>query len=139
MILIVEDFADTARALCGLLTHKGYPCHWVTNGQEAIAFIRQHSQENPLLVVLDEMMPGMSGMDVLRALREDQKTAHTNVIVYTAGYDSAKRDTAVTLGVAAYLLKGGDVEGTLKTICEWYERIGGVRSPDAERKSSSPT
>ena len=137
MILIVEDFADTARALCGLLSHKGYPCHWVTNGQEAIAFIRQHRQEDPLLVVLDEMMPGMSGIDVLRSLREDQKTATTNVIVYTAGYDSAKRDTAVALGVVAYLLKGGDVEGTLKTICEWYERIGGVRSANKSNQDTA--
>ena len=137
MILIVEDFVDTARALCGLIGHKGFPCHWVTNGQEAIAYIRQHPQEQPLLVVLDEMMPSMSGMDVLRTLRADPKTAASHVMIYTAGYDVAKRDEAVALGVVAYLLKGGDIEGTLKTISEWYERIGGVGAADNGPKRSN--
>jgi CheY-like chemotaxis protein len=138
MILIVEDFADTARALCGLITHKGYPCHWVSNGQEAIAYIRQHPQEQPLLVVLDEMMPGMSGTEVLRALRADPKTASISVMIYTAGYDVAKRDESVALGVVAYLLKGTDIEGTLKTISEWYERIGGVRAAHTLERKPDP-
>jgi CheY-like chemotaxis protein len=134
MILVVEDYVDAARALCALLEQQGFSCDWVTSGHEAIAYIRQFPPEQPLLVVLDEMMPGMTGTDVLVRLRGDPRTAGIPVIMCTAGYDSSKRDEAVALGACAYLMKGKDVEGTLRLICNWYQRIGGVlnRSPVLE-------
>jgi hypothetical protein len=54
--------------------------------------------------------------------------------MYTAGYDIAKREEAIALGAVAYTLKGTDIEGTLKTISDWYERIGGVGSAKSESK-----
>jgi hypothetical protein len=47
------------------------------------------------------------------------------VIFHTAGFDVRRRDEAMTLGAAAWLLKGG-VEENLKSIVEWYARVGGV-------------
>lgn len=127
MILIVDDFEDGAAAVCRLLSARGYPCAWVPSGPEALARIRAHPPEQPLLVVLDVMMPEMSGMEVLRAIRGEAKIAHTTVIMFTAGFDIAKRDEALTLGAVAWLMKGtADVVSVIKSIGEWYERIGGV-------------
>ena len=140
MILIVDDFRDGADALCRLLTQRGYPCHSVASGPEALAFLRAHPPEQPLLLVLDEMMPHMSGMDVLRALRNDPALVNTTVIVYTAGFDIAKREEAMTLGVAAWLLKGTEFDQIIRTVSDWYERVGGVRGAPARRTDRpSPT
>lgn len=129
LILVVDDYEDIGIALCKLLARAGYPCQHVTGGHEAIAAIRSHPREQPLLVVLDEMMPHMSGIEVLRALRDDPATSGTAVLFYSAGFDLAKRDEAMALGAVAWLLKGGagmDFEATLKTIEDWYKRVGGV-------------
>jgi CheY-like chemotaxis protein len=125
VILIVDDFEDGAKALCLLLGRAGCPCEWVPTGPEALARVRGHPPEQPLLVVLDEMMPGMSGVEVLRAIRAEPGIAGTTVIFHTAGFDVRRRDEAMTLGAAAWLLKGG-VEENLKSIVEWYARVGGV-------------
>jgi CheY-like chemotaxis protein len=127
VILIVDDFEDGAQALCLLLGRAGYPCQWVPNGPEALALVRGHPPEEPLLVILDEMMPGMSGVEVLRAIRSDPAIAHTAVLFHSAGFDLQRRDEAMTLGAVAWLLKGG-VEENLKSIGQWYTRVGGVRS-----------
>ena len=137
VILIVDDYQDGAEALCRVLGRKGYPCQWVPGGQEALAMIRAHPPEQPLLIVLDEMMPDMSGMDVLREIRADSRIANTTVIFHSAGFDMAKRDEAMTLGVVAWLLKGGtwalELNGPVDTIRQWYERVGGVRRVADER------
>ena len=135
MILIVDDYADTGRAVCSLLRHQGYPCEWVSGASEALAFIRGHPAEQPLLVVLDEMMPQMTGVDVLRALRADPKTLHTTVILYSAGFDVEKRDAAMALGAVAWLLKGGpEFEQAIKSIGHWYEKVGGVKTKIADAR-----
>jgi CheY-like chemotaxis protein len=127
VILIVDDFEDGAQALCLLLGREGYPCNWVPSGPEALAMVRAHPPEEPLLVILDEMMPGMSGVEVLRAIRADPAIAQTTVIFHSAGFDLQRRDEAMTLGAVAWLLKGG-VEENLKSISQWYARLGGVNS-----------
>ena len=132
MILVVDDFRDGGEALCRLLKQRGYPCQYVSNGPEALAQLRSHPAEQPLLLVLDEMMPVMSGLEVLRAIRADPQIRSTCVIVFTAGFDIAKREEAITLGVAAWLLKGTDFEQIMKTVGEWYERLGGVCSTRRE-------
>jgi CheY-like chemotaxis protein len=127
VILIVDDFEDGAQALCLLLGREGYPCKWVPSGPEALALVRGHPPEEPLLVILDEMMPGMSGVEVLRAIRAEPAIARTAVMFHSAGFDLQRRDEAMTLGAVAWLLKGG-VEENLKSISQWYARVGGVKA-----------
>jgi CheY-like chemotaxis protein len=136
VILVVDDHRDVGEVLCKVLHRLGYPCQLTCSGPEALAAIRGHPNEQPLLVVMDEMMPNMSGIEVLRAIREDPNTAGTPVLFYSAGFDIAKRDEALTLGAVAWLLKGGDYQKTLETIVNWYERIGGV-GRDKELRDSS--
>jgi CheY-like chemotaxis protein len=129
MILIVDDFQDGAEALCRLLRAAGYPCQWVGGGAEALALVRAHPPEQPLLLVLDDMMPGMSGVEVLRAIRADPKIAPTPVVLHSAGFDLEHRDEAMSLGALAWALKGagGDVESFVAQVGRWYERAGGAR------------
>lgn len=138
MILIVDDFPDGAEALCRLLTKTGYPSQCVGGGREALAAIRSHPREMPLLIVLDDMMPDMSGMDVVRALRDDPATLPTPVIIFSAGFDIAKREEAMSLGVLNWVLKGNDIQMTLDTIGEWYERIGGAKTKPTPATKTEP-
>jgi CheY-like chemotaxis protein len=125
MILVVDDFADGGAVLCRLLSRKGYPCEYVSDGATALTKMRTHPPEQPLLVVLDEMMPGMNGMEVLHHIRADPPISHSTVIMYSAGFDAAKRDLAITLGVVAWLYKGGNAAAD--EIGNWYERVGGAK------------
>lgn len=128
VILIVDDVPDGADALCRLLARAGYPCENCTTGREAMARIRSHPPEQPLLVVMDYMMPEMSGIEVLRAIRQDPRIAHAPVLFLTAGFDVAVRDEAMMLGAVAWLLKGTDIASILTTIERWYEKSGGVKA-----------
>ena len=131
MILIVDDYRDGAEALCRVLKKSGFPCNWVPSGPEALAAIRAHPAEMPLLVVLDNMMPHMNGVEVLREIRADPQITNTTVVFYSAGFDVEKRNEALTMGAVAWILKGdgsGGIAETIDTISRWYERVGGVKA-----------
>lgn len=137
MILIVDDHVDGAIALCRLLKHSGYPCEWVPGGAEALARLRTHPRDQPLLVILDEMMPGMTGVEVLEQVRSDPNLAHVAVLMFSADTDPRKRDAATALGALDWLLKGGGPSATLTdaihAMCQWYERAGGAPAPNGWR------
>jgi two-component system response regulator CpxR len=131
MILVVDDFRDAAEALCRLIKASGYPCEIALSGTETLARMRAHPSEQPLLVILDMMMPGMDGIETLREIRSDPRIAHAAVVFLTAGFDVAKRAEAITLGALAWLYKGGsgmlDVGETIKEIVRMYESVGGAK------------
>jgi CheY-like chemotaxis protein len=139
----VDDFRDGATALWLLLGKLGYPCRWVGNGPEALAFIRAHPPEQPLLVILDDMMPDMDGVSVLRAMRADPAIAARPAIFHSAGFDLAKREAAISMGALGWFLKGGagsmDLQTIITRISEIYERVGGApaHSDDATNKDAA--
>jgi two-component system response regulator BaeR len=65
-ILIADDEANIAAVLAEVLTDEGYNVRVVYDGASALAAIREHP---PALILLDNMMPGITGLDVLRAVR----------------------------------------------------------------------
>lgn len=72
------------------------------DGDEALELARQH---RPDLVILDVMMPGRTGLDVLEELRRDPELADTRVIVLTARAQVADRDAALDAGADRFLAK----------------------------------
>jgi CheY-like chemotaxis protein len=82
MVLIAEDDPVTRRLLEVRLTQWGYPLLVTSNGQEAWDTIQQ--VQEPLLVLLDWMMPKMDGIDVCRQIRDSRKDIPTHVIFLTA-------------------------------------------------------
>src|SRR5437763_1707134 len=79
MILLVDDLADSCRALVRLLKLSGYQAECVSSGDQALAVMKAIK---PQLVVLDEMMPGKSGIDVLRELKSRPELADVPVLFY---------------------------------------------------------
>src|SRR5215210_49646 len=104
-ILVVDDNLDTAKPLARMLTHFGHKGMYVTSGEEALAHFRVPEQPLPDLVLLDAMMPGIDGMEVLRELRADPKTANLPIVMFSAVSDSSYRTHALNKGATDFWVK----------------------------------
>jgi CheY-like chemotaxis protein len=80
-VLVSEDDDDVRTVLAELLEGEGYEVAQTRNGAEALEWLRGHT---PCVIVLDLMMPGVSGWDVLARMREDPRLSHVPVCVISA-------------------------------------------------------
>jgi DNA-binding response OmpR family regulator len=101
-ILLVEDDDNLANVYETRLHAEGFITKRVNNGEDALAVALQ---VKPDLIVLDIMMPKVSGFDVLDILRNTPETANVKVIMLTALSQESDRDRAKALGVDDYLVK----------------------------------
>jgi twitching motility two-component system response regulator PilG len=101
-VLVVEDEADTNELLCHLLERKGFACRGVDHGARALAVA---SEVRPAAILLDLMLPDMSGFDVYERLQRLGRLARTPVIMVTALDDEGSRQRGRQLGADAYLTK----------------------------------
>lgn len=88
-VLICDNEAVLRALVRAALRDKDYELVEATDGDESIALIRS---ERPDVVLLDMMMPGRSGIDVLREVRADPELAETAVVVLTARTQAADRE-----------------------------------------------
>jgi len=84
-ILCIEDEPETTNLVKLILNREGYEVLGADGGEEGLRMVRQ---ENPDLILLDLMMPGMDGWQVYQHLKEDEDTADIPVIVVTAKVQS---------------------------------------------------
>jgi two-component system, OmpR family, phosphate regulon response regulator PhoB len=101
-ILVVDDEPDITALVAYHLAKADYRVSTVTNGADALKAVRE---ERPDLVVLDLMLPGVSGYDVLAELRQREETQGVGVILLTARRDEADRVRGLSLGADDYLVK----------------------------------
>jgi two-component system phosphate regulon response regulator PhoB len=101
-ILVVEDERDIAALVAYHLTKEGYRVRTAGSGMEALEAV---GSERPDLVVLDLMLPGHSGYDVLSDLRRRSETAEVPVVVLTARRDEEDRIRGLELGADDYVTK----------------------------------
>lgn len=101
-ILVVEDEPDIAALVAYQLTREGYRVETAGTGPEALQAI---SRDVPDLVILDRMLPGLSGDEVLRRLRDDPATSNIPVLVLTAKREQEDRIKGLELGADDYLTK----------------------------------
>src|SRR5690606_9502541 len=101
-ILVVEDERDIAALVAYHLAREGYRVRTADGGAEALQAV---SRERPDLVILDLMLPGFSGYDVLAELRHRDTTADVPVIVLTARRDEEDRVKGLELGADDYVTK----------------------------------
>ncbi|MFO1325145.1 MAG: response regulator [Burkholderiales bacterium] len=101
-ILVVDDTPQNVKLLADLLGVKGYAVATATNGEEALAKV---ASEKPDLVLLDVMMPGMSGYDVCRKLRADPQTALLPVVLCTSLDPQTERINGIAAGADDFLGK----------------------------------
>jgi two-component system phosphate regulon response regulator PhoB len=107
-ILLVEDDTALAAVYKSRLELEGFDIHEVNNGEEALSAAIQFK---PDLVLLDAMMPKISGFDVLDILRNTPETANIRVIMLTALSQPKDKERAESLGVDDYLVKSQVVIG----------------------------
>jgi two-component system phosphate regulon response regulator PhoB len=101
-ILVVEDERDIAALVAYHLTKEGYRVRTAEGGSEAL---EAAAAERPDLLILDLMLPGLSGYDVLGEMRRRQELADVPVIVLTARRDEADRVKGLELGADDYVTK----------------------------------
>lgn len=101
-LLIVEDEPNIVESLSFILRRAGFEVDAVTDGAEALNRVRRQAFE---VLVLDIMLPGMNGLDVLKAIRSDQALSSLPVIVLTAKGQANDRRTAEALGASAFITK----------------------------------
>jgi len=101
-ILIVEDEADLADLLRYHLEREGYRCRRVEDGQRALA---EATRQPPDLVILDRMLPGLSGDEVARRLRREPRTAAIPIIMLTAKAADEDELVGFALGADDYIRK----------------------------------
>jgi two-component system KDP operon response regulator KdpE len=102
MILIVDDEPAIARLARARLIQDGYAVTTATTGAEALVSI---DEDRPDLVVLDVMMPGMDGFEVLRRIRTSHDTAQLPVILLTARTSDADKLLGLHGGADDYMTK----------------------------------
>lgn len=101
-VLVVEDEPDIAALVAYQLTREGFRVETASNGNDALGSVRR---EIPDLVVLDRMLPGLSGDEVLRQLKQEPATRGIPVLVLTARREQADRIDGLELGADDYLTK----------------------------------
>lgn len=101
-ILLVEDDDALATVYVTRLQAEGFDVRRVANGEEALAAALSYK---PDLVLLDVMMPKVSGFDVLDILRNTPETTSLKIIMLTALSQDSDKERAESLGVNDYLVK----------------------------------
>jgi DNA-binding response OmpR family regulator len=101
-LLLVEDDDALASVYMMRLKSEGFDIRRVANGEDALAAARE---QKPDLVLLDVMMPKVSGFDVLDILRNTPETANLKIIMLTALSQESDKQRAQGLGVDDYLVK----------------------------------
>lgn len=112
-ILVIEDDPSFLRYLDFLFNKEGYQVITASNGLEGL---RKSRQENPDLVVLDVMLPGLDGFEVCHRLRSEATTAKLPILMLSAKGQDADKTTAARVGASVFLSKPVDREVLLDTV-----------------------
>lgn len=123
LILVVEDEAALLTMLRYNLEKNGFRVEEATDGQEAVTRI---SEERPDLVLLDWMLPVMSGIEVCRQIRRQTETRELPVIMVTARTEDQDAVRALNIGADDYITKPFAIEALLARIRALLRRSGSV-------------
>jgi two-component system alkaline phosphatase synthesis response regulator PhoP len=119
-ILCVEDNPDTQRMLTFLLTKAGYEVITADDGLQAI---QKAKAWRPALILMDMMMPRMSGAEAIRRLRQIKATRDVPILVLSAYQEQALIDEALEAGADDFLIKTV-LPDDLSDIIDKYLEIG---------------
>lgn len=117
-ILIVEDEPNIVESLSFILRRAGFEIDTATDGAQALDRVRRQPFE---VLVLDIMLPGMNGLDVLKAIRSDQALSSLPVIVLTAKGQTNDRRMAETIGASAFITKPFSNADVVECVCRLAE------------------
>ena len=115
-ILVVDDEPSICELLKEFITILGYQVFTACNGEEAVS---RFEEKRPDIVLLDIKMPGMSGIDVLRKIKEHD--SHVKVIMVSAFGDIDTVRTTLKMGASRHLEKPIDLDLLKKTLLDLQE------------------
>ena len=104
-ILIVDDDQSTRQLLSDFFILSGFITAQAGSGEEAIQLVRN---ENPSVILLDMLMPGMDGLETLKKIREIRPNA--GIIMATGLEDEERAQEAIALGAYGYVVKPFDLK-----------------------------
>jgi len=119
-ILIADDEPNIVVSLEYLMKREGHAVSVARDGREALAAIRR---ERPDLVLLDVMMPAMSGFDVCQAVRADPALAGVRILMLTAKGRDTDLAKGTALGADAYMTKPFSTQELAARVRELLERV----------------
>jgi signal transduction histidine kinase/DNA-binding response OmpR family regulator len=128
MVLVVDDDHDTAELIRDTLRNEGWRAQVAHHGRQALELI---ARKRPDLVILDIMMPEMSGFEVLEALARDKTTAAIPVLVLTARGNESDARRGLALGAKRYMSKPFDLRALIAEV----RRHLGDHAPEGRRAS----
>jgi CheY-like chemotaxis protein len=101
-IVVIEDEVDTAEMFGEMMRLTGYQVYKSYGGTRALALV---AEKKPDAVILDLMMPDLSGLDVLNLMRQDPQLAHIPVVIVSAKSLPSDVKGGLDAGAASYLTK----------------------------------
>ena len=124
-VLVVDDEADIVALVAYHLAKSGYRVSTATSGPDALEAARR---ERPALIVLDLMLPGISGYEVLDQLRAGDASADVAVLMLTARREEQDRIRGLSLGADDYLTKPFSPQELVLRVAAILRRVGAGRS-----------
>jgi DNA-binding response OmpR family regulator len=126
-VLIAEDDSDIGALLAHYLRKAGFETTLLASGREVMPELRR---QLPDLVILDLMMPGLSGLEVCRAIRGDASTAAIPIIMLTAKAEEADRIVGLEVGADDYVTKPFSANEVVARVRALLRRAHRASSPD---------
>ncbi len=114
-ILVTDDEPDIVLIIKSALQSEGFEVETANTGAECL---ERANANPPDLVLLDFMMPGMTGIETLHALKSNEKTSTIPVIMLTGVSEKQKIRDAITSGVEFYIMKPFDFEDLIGKVKE---------------------
>jgi len=130
-ILIVEDEADIAESLHYNLKREGFRPLIAESGEKGLR-IALDEKTTPSLVILDLMLPGMSGMELCRRLRREPLTENTPIIMLTAKAAEAEKIAGLEVGADDYIIKPFSVKEVTARVRAVLRRVERAAEPKYE-------
>lgn len=128
--MAVEDSDQDHEVFCWALKRSGRknPVSRIKTGDQVLPFLKDHAAEHwPFVMVLDLNLPGMDGIEILRAMKADPVLKPIPVVVLTTSDHPGDVDTCYSLGVNSYLKKSLDTLNFVKDVQVmmdyWLDRV----------------
>ena len=127
MILIVDDEEDIVELLAYNLEREGYQIAKAYDGHQALKYIRENQ---PDLVILDLMLPGVNGFEICRLIRKKPETEGMPIIMLTAKTDSVDKIMGLEIGADDYMTKPFNVRELLARVRSVLRRWEAPANPE---------
>jgi two-component system, OmpR family, phosphate regulon response regulator PhoB len=114
-VLVVDDDREILEMTALLLRGAGHEVTLAASGEEALYLVQESP---PDLVLLDINMPGFDGWEVLRVLKEDDRTASLPVVMFSVNFEVREKLHALQQGASDYITKPFDTNALLRRVSD---------------------